>query len=49
MKKILNEALEFFSFILLMAILGLSVIIYAVFFMFYWMYAKLTGQEHLIK
>lgn len=49
MKQLLNEALEFFSFILLMAVLGFAAVTYAVFVGLYYLYAKLTGKEHLIK
>lgn len=48
MKTILNEALDFFSFLLLMGILGFSAMVYGIFIMGYWVYAKVTGQEHLI-
>lgn len=49
MKQILNEALEFFSFITLMAIIGIGAIVYAVFVGLFYVYAKITGKEHLIK
>jgi len=49
MKKTLDEALEFFSFLVLMAILGFGAIMYSMFVLFYWIYAKVTRQEHLIK
>jgi hypothetical protein len=48
MKKILNEGLEFFSFLILMSIVGFSFMLYAAFVGVYWLYAKLTGKEHLI-
>jgi hypothetical protein len=49
MKQLLNDALEFFSFLLLMAIIGFGAILYSLFVAVYYLYAKLTGQEHLIK
>jgi hypothetical protein len=49
MKQLLNEALEFFSFLLLMMVLGIGTIIYSIFVLLYWIFAKVTGQEHLIK
>ena len=49
MKDILNDVLEFFSFILLMAIIGVGAIAYALFVGVYYAYAKLTGKEYLIK
>jgi hypothetical protein len=49
MKESLNEVLEFFSFLVLMAIIGMGTIIYVIFVFLYWMYAVLTGKEHLIK
>jgi hypothetical protein len=49
MKQLLNDVLEFFSFLLLMMVLGVGSIVYSVFVLLYWIFAKVTGQEHLIK
>lgn len=49
MKKMLSEAVEFLSFLMVMTIFGLASMVYAVYITGYWMYAKVTGQEHLIK
>jgi hypothetical protein len=49
MKQLLNDVLEFFSFLLLMMVLGFGSIVYSVFVLLYWIFAKITGQEHLIK
>lgn len=48
MKTLVNEVLEFFFFIVLMVILGVGTVLYAVFVGLYYIYAKITGQEHLI-
>jgi hypothetical protein len=49
MKQLLNDVLEFLSFLLLMMVLGVGSIVYSVFVLLYWIFAKITGQEHLIK
>ena len=49
MKSLLNDVLEFFSFIILMAIIGVGAIAYALFVGVYYLYAKLSGKEYLIK
>jgi hypothetical protein len=49
MKQLLNDVLEFFSFLLLMMVLGFGTIVYSVFVLLHWIFAKITGQEHLIK
>ena len=41
MKQLLSDVLEFFSFLLLMMILGFGTIIYSVFAVFHWGYTKL--------
>jgi hypothetical protein len=49
MKELLNDVLEFFSFLLLMMVLGFGTIVYSIIVLLYWIFAKITGQEHLIK
>ena len=49
MKETITILKEAVAFMLLMFVLGLIVIGYVIFTLLYWLYAKVTGQEHLIK
>lgn len=49
MKETIATLKEVVAFLLLMFVLGICVIGYVIFTLLYWLYAKVTGQEHLIK
>jgi hypothetical protein len=49
MKKVLNDGIEFILFLFLMLVIGISAIAYAIFVALYWVYAKITRQDHLIQ